>query len=95
MIKRRETGILIHSTARRGGSKKRRVTFIWVHRYGQIYGMWRLSPMLTMGKTTLVDQLLKQSGVFRSNEAVADRVMDSHDIERERALPFWRKIYLR
>ncbi len=38
------------------------------------------------GKTTLVDQLLKQSGVFRSNEAVADRVMDSHDIERERGI---------
>ena len=35
------------------------------------------------GKTTLVDQLLKQSGIFRSNEVVADRVMDSNDIERE------------
>ena len=33
-----------------------------------------------------MDQLLKQSGVFRSNEAVADRVMDSHDIERERGI---------
>ena len=38
------------------------------------------------GKTTLVDQLLKQSGIFRSNEAVADRVMDSGDIERERGI---------
>lgn len=38
------------------------------------------------GKTTLVDQLLKQSGIFRSNEAVADRVMDSNDIERERGI---------
>ncbi|HBN81411.1 MAG TPA: hypothetical protein DD433_08550, partial [Ruminococcaceae bacterium] len=36
------------------------------------------------GKTTLVDQLLRQSGVFRSNEAVTDRVMDSNDLERER-----------
>lgn len=38
------------------------------------------------GKTTLVDQLLKQSGVFRSNEAVAERVMDSGDLERERGI---------
>ena len=38
------------------------------------------------GKTTLVDQLLKQSGIFRTNEAVADRVMDSNDIERERGI---------
>lgn len=38
------------------------------------------------GKTTLVDQLLKQSGVFRSNEAVAERVMDSNDLERERGI---------
>ena len=33
------------------------------------------------GKTTLVDQLLKQSGTFRSNEQVDDRVMDSNDLE--------------
>ena len=38
------------------------------------------------GKTTLVDELLKQSGVFRSNQEVADRVMDSNDIERERGI---------
>ncbi|MCI9553324.1 MAG: translational GTPase TypA [Acutalibacter sp.] len=38
------------------------------------------------GKTTLVDQLLKQSGIFRSNEAVAERVMDSGDLERERGI---------
>lgn len=38
------------------------------------------------GKTTLVDQLLRQSGVFRSNEAVAERVMDSGDLERERGI---------
>lgn len=36
------------------------------------------------GKTTLVDQLLKQSGVFRANQEVAERVMDSNDIERKR-----------
>ncbi len=38
------------------------------------------------GKTTLVDQLLKQSGTFRENEAVNERVMDSNDIERERGI---------
>ncbi len=36
------------------------------------------------GKTTLVDELLKQSGVFRENQVVEERVMDSNDIERER-----------
>ena len=34
------------------------------------------------GKTTLVDQLLRQSGIFRENETVAERVMDSNDLER-------------
>ena len=38
------------------------------------------------GKTTLVDQLLKQSGTFRSNEHVEERAMDSNDIERERGI---------
>ena len=38
------------------------------------------------GKTTLVDALLKQNGVFRQNEVVADRVMDSNDLERERSI---------
>ena len=38
------------------------------------------------GKTTLVDELLKQSGVFRANQQVAERVMDSNDIERERGI---------
>ena len=38
------------------------------------------------GKTTLVDQLLKQNGVFRANETVMERVMDSNDIERERGI---------
>ena len=38
------------------------------------------------GKTTLVDQLLKKSGTFRENEQVAERVMDSNDIERERGI---------
>ena len=38
------------------------------------------------GKTTLVDALLRQSGIFRANEAVTDRVMDSNDLERERGI---------
>ena len=38
------------------------------------------------GKTTLVDALLRQSGIFRENQEVVDRVMDSNDIERERGI---------
>ena len=38
------------------------------------------------GKTTLVDGLLRQSGTFRDNEAVQERVMDSNDLERERGI---------
>ena len=38
------------------------------------------------GKTTLVDAMLKQSGSFRENEQVAERVMDSNDLERERGI---------
>lgn len=38
------------------------------------------------GKTTLVDGLLRQSGTFRDNEVVAERVMDSNDLERERGI---------
>ena len=38
------------------------------------------------GKTTLVDELLKQSGIFRQNEVVQERVMDSNDLERERGI---------
>ena len=38
------------------------------------------------GKTTLVDEMLKQSGIFRPNEQVQDRVMDSNDLERERGI---------
>src|SRR5947209_2723597 len=44
------------------------------------------------GKTTLVDAMLKQSGIFRANEAVADRVMDSNDLERERGITILSKI---
>jgi GTP-binding protein len=44
------------------------------------------------GKTTLVDAMLKQSGVFRSNENVAERVMDSNDLERERGITILSKI---
>ena len=38
------------------------------------------------GKTTLVDALLRQAGTFRSNEAVAERVMDSNELEKERGI---------
>ena len=38
------------------------------------------------GKTTLIDELLRQSGVFRDNQAVAERAMDSNDLERERGI---------
>ena len=38
------------------------------------------------GKTTLVDAMLRQSGIFRANEQVAERVMDSNDLERERGI---------
>ena len=36
------------------------------------------------GKTTLVDEMLKQGGIYRENQATVDRVMDSNDLERER-----------
>src|SRR6202165_6222414 len=38
------------------------------------------------GKTTLVDAMLKQSGLFRANEAVVERMMDANDLERERGI---------
>jgi GTP-binding protein len=44
------------------------------------------------GKTTLVDAMLKQSGIFRENEAVMERVMDSNDLERERGITILSKI---
>ena len=40
------------------------------------------------GKTSLVDRLLEQAGVFRENEQVVERVLDSGDLEREKGLPF-------
>src|SRR6187399_1439917 len=43
------------------------------------------------GKTTLVDALLQQSGIFRSNERVAERAMDSNDLERERGITIMAK----
>ncbi len=44
------------------------------------------------GKTTLVDTMLRQSGIFRANEALTDRVMDSNDLERERGITILAKI---
>ncbi len=49
--------------------------------------------MSIMVKTTLVDELLKQSGVFRANQEVQERVMDSNDIERERGITILSKKY--
>ena len=43
------------------------------------------------GKTTLVDAMLRQSGIFRDNEQVAERVMDSNDLERERGITIFSK----
>ena len=43
------------------------------------------------GKTTLVDGMLKQSGIFRENQQVADRIMDSMDLERERGITIMAK----
>src|SRR5881296_2224219 len=44
------------------------------------------------GKTTLVDRLLQQSGAFRENQRVAERVMDSNDLERERGITILAKV---
>src|SRR6201989_1622985 len=44
------------------------------------------------GKTTLVDAMLRQSGIFRENEAVVERVMDSNELERERGITILSKI---
>jgi len=41
------------------------------------------------GKTTMVDKLLQQAGTFSSHQQVTERVMDSGDIEKSVALPFW------
>ena len=43
------------------------------------------------GKTTLVDRLLQQSGAFRENQRVAERVMDSNDLEKERGITIMAK----
>jgi GTP-binding protein len=44
------------------------------------------------GKTTLVDAMLRQSGIFRANEHLEERVMDSNDLERERGITILAKI---
>ncbi|HPB56646.1 MAG TPA: GTP-binding protein, partial [Candidatus Aminicenantes bacterium] len=43
------------------------------------------------GKTTLIDAILRQSGVFRDNQKVAERVMDSNDLEREKGITIFSK----
>ena len=44
------------------------------------------------GKTTLVDAMLRQSGIFRENEQVQERVMDSNDLEKERGITIHQRI---
>ena len=44
------------------------------------------------GKTTLVDSMLRQSGIFRENQAVQERVMDNNDIKKKEELPYFQKI---
>ena len=46
------------------------------------------------GKTTLIDVLLKESGAFRENQRVEERVMDSNDLERERGITILAKLLL-
>lgn len=46
------------------------------------------------GKTTMVDELLKQSGTFSEREQISERVMDSNDIEKERGITILSKIQL-
>lgn len=46
------------------------------------------------GKTTLVDEMLRQSGTFRTNEVVDERVMDSNDLEKERGITILSKTHL-
>ena len=46
------------------------------------------------GKTTLVDQLLRQSGTFRSNQKIEERMMDSMDLEREKGITIARRTQL-
>ena len=46
------------------------------------------------GKTTLIDVLLRQSGAFRANQCVAERAMDSNDLERERGITILAKMHL-
>jgi GTP-binding protein len=43
------------------------------------------------GKTTLVDGMMKQAGIFRSNEKVQERIMDNIDLERERGITIWQR----
>ena len=43
------------------------------------------------GKTTLVDEMLKQSGIYRENQEIVERVMDSNDLERERGITIMAK----
>ena len=61
-------------------------------RCARIFGISRSLLMWIYGKTTLVDVILKESGTFRLNQVVAERVMDSNDLEREKGITILSKV---
>jgi GTP-binding protein len=69
----------------------RRLDFYWVKRMTQLRNI-AIIAHVDHGKTTLIDVLLKQSGAFRDNQRVAERAMDSNDLERERGITILAKV---
>ena len=72
-----------HSAARRTFFVSSVTRSLWNR---QKFVTWRLSPMLTMGKQPWSISLFRQSGMFRDNQQVTERLMDSMDLERERGI---------
>jgi GTP-binding protein len=70
---------------------------LWLHIYVIIgYKMQKIKNIAIIahvdhGKTTLVDAILRQTGIFRDNEKVVERIMDSNDIEKERGITIFSK----
>jgi translation elongation factor EF-G len=73
--------IVPNLTARAAEPKKRNFAFV-----SQTIRNIAIIAHVDHGKTTLVDAMLRQSGTFRANEQVAERVMDSNELERERGI---------